>query len=256
MKYWRVKEFSELVGVSIKTLHYYDKTELLKPSSKDRDSGYRQYSEDSLKKIQQIIALKSFGFSLLKIKQIADEQISFFEQLQAQERVLVEQIRGLNSAHKTLRLIMSQQQTNGAIAPNDLIKLIKEYEMEKELQQSWKNILPKDQFNELEKVQEQAKNIFKQSLDKARTEEIWMELCETVSSNLNNDPESLIGEDLAIRWMGLIHLMFGANKSLQKQISETLEKDNHNNKQENDLSFMKPEIVEWIKKAIKFHKLD
>ena len=39
----QIKEFAELVGVSVRTLHYYDEIGLLKPSEVDKFTGYRFY---------------------------------------------------------------------------------------------------------------------------------------------------------------------------------------------------------------------
>ena len=63
MKTWYAKQLSDLANVSIRTLHYYDKIDLLKPSIR-RPNGYRLYSETDLAKLQQIVALKFFGFEL------------------------------------------------------------------------------------------------------------------------------------------------------------------------------------------------
>jgi hypothetical protein len=61
MAKWYVKELSSLTGVSVQTLHHYDRVSLLKPSVR-LDNGYRLYSEQDLAKLQKIIALKFFGF--------------------------------------------------------------------------------------------------------------------------------------------------------------------------------------------------
>ena len=49
-----VKEVSELTGISIRTLRYYDEIDLLKPA-KVTEAGYRLYDESSLKKLRQIM---------------------------------------------------------------------------------------------------------------------------------------------------------------------------------------------------------
>ena len=41
----QIKEFAELTGVSVRTLHYYDEIGLLKPSEVDAQTGYRFYDE-------------------------------------------------------------------------------------------------------------------------------------------------------------------------------------------------------------------
>ena len=64
-----VHEVSELTGVSIRTLQYYDKIGLLKPCGYSR-SGYRYYGDDELRTLQQILLFKELEFKLSDIKEI------------------------------------------------------------------------------------------------------------------------------------------------------------------------------------------
>lgn len=66
MTTWNVKEFSVIASVTIRTLHYYDKIGLLKPSARAMN-GYRVYTEKDLSKLERITSLKFCGFSLLQI---------------------------------------------------------------------------------------------------------------------------------------------------------------------------------------------
>lgn len=69
MKQWYIKQLSEMTKVSVRTLHHYDNIGLLKPSARLKN-GYRLYTEADLLKLQQIIALKFFGFKLSQIKHL------------------------------------------------------------------------------------------------------------------------------------------------------------------------------------------
>lgn len=73
MTQWFVKNLSKLTGITVQTLHHYDRIQLLKPSLR-LDNGYRVYSEKDLLKLQQIIALKFFGFELSQIKTLLSEE--------------------------------------------------------------------------------------------------------------------------------------------------------------------------------------
>lgn len=64
-----VNEVSKLTGVSIRTLQYYDKIGLLKPT-KYTESGYRLYDDIALEKLQQILLFRELEFSLKEIKEI------------------------------------------------------------------------------------------------------------------------------------------------------------------------------------------
>lgn len=57
------KRLSKLTGVSVQTLHHYDRIGLLKPSLR-LSNGYRIYSKKDLLRLQQIVVLKFFGFEL------------------------------------------------------------------------------------------------------------------------------------------------------------------------------------------------
>lgn len=64
-----VKQVSELTGISVRTLHYYDEIGLFKPSE-IRSSGYRMYDDDALEMLQQILFFKELDFTLKDIKSI------------------------------------------------------------------------------------------------------------------------------------------------------------------------------------------
>ena len=56
-----VNEVSKLAGVSIRTLHYYDKIGLLHPSTVT-EAGYRQYDDTALERLQQILLFRELNF--------------------------------------------------------------------------------------------------------------------------------------------------------------------------------------------------
>ncbi len=66
-----VKKVSEITGVSVRTLHYYDEIRLLVPAV-TTESGYRMYDASNLERLQQILLFKELEFSLNDIKNIID----------------------------------------------------------------------------------------------------------------------------------------------------------------------------------------
>ncbi len=81
----QIKEFADLAGVSVRTLHYYDEIGLLKPSYVDKQNGYRFYDRASLERMQQILFYRELDFPLKDIAQILaspnyDKQEAFAEQ--------------------------------------------------------------------------------------------------------------------------------------------------------------------------------
>ncbi len=66
-----VKEVSELAGVSIRTLQYYDQIGLLCPAKRS-DAGYRLYDDENMGKLQQILLFRELEFPLEEIKHIIE----------------------------------------------------------------------------------------------------------------------------------------------------------------------------------------
>ncbi len=66
----QIKEFAEITGVSVRTLHYYDEIGLLKPACVDEFTGYRYYDESSLLRMQEILFYRELDFSLKSISEI------------------------------------------------------------------------------------------------------------------------------------------------------------------------------------------
>ena len=64
-----VKQVSELTGISVRTLHYYDEIGLFKPS-KVTEAGYRMYDDNALQVLQQILFFRELDFPLKDIRAI------------------------------------------------------------------------------------------------------------------------------------------------------------------------------------------
>lgn len=71
IRIYKVKEVAHLTGVSVRTLHHYDKIGLLEPAA-ITPAGYRLYSIGDLERLQQILFFKEMDFTLLEIKDILD----------------------------------------------------------------------------------------------------------------------------------------------------------------------------------------
>lgn len=77
---YTVKKLSELSGVTIRTLHFYEEIGLLKPAYHG-SNGYRYYEEKELLQLQQILFFKELGFSLKQIQKVVGKDD--FNQLSA-----------------------------------------------------------------------------------------------------------------------------------------------------------------------------
>lgn len=97
-----VKEVSKLTGISVRTLQYYDRIGLLKPTEKNA-VGYRFYDEEAIAKLQQILFFKELDFKLKDIKDIMNNPK--FDKIKAytqQKDLLKSKIERMNRLIKLL----------------------------------------------------------------------------------------------------------------------------------------------------------
>lgn len=93
-KYFTTGQFAKLANVSVRTIRYYDKEGLLKPSF-IMENGYRKYSEQDFIRLQRIISLKQLGFSLDEIKMMeqTNDRKTLDESLHMQIELLDKRIK-------------------------------------------------------------------------------------------------------------------------------------------------------------------
>ena len=111
-----VGEVAKKMGVTVRTLQYYDKKGLLSPSA-ESEGGRRLYTDKDLITLHQIISLKSLGFSLEDIKERlisletpADVANALTEQAD-DIRKKIEQLEAALSAIEQLKTEVLQMQT-------------------------------------------------------------------------------------------------------------------------------------------------
>lgn len=242
MTTWYIKELATLTAVSVRTLHHYDQIELLQPSLR-QENGYRVYSENDLLKLQQIIAMKYFGFSLSQIKIILVNNMDILKQFAMQAKLLQKKVDTLSKASCTLNDVIADCEQSKQIPWEKIIKMIEVFTMTQKLENAW----VADVFNK-EQLKEYAK--FEQDLDKSTKdifEKNWFHLLTLVSANINKDPSSEIGASLGRQCMDVVNSLYG---KAHRHLRNTLwEQGFQKNKMEKDHGIT-PEMVDWLDKAI------
>jgi len=119
----KAREFAELAGVTVRTLHHYDRLGLLRPGR--NGSGYRVYRERDLERLEQIVALKFLGLPLRRIKALLSRDAGDLPwALRAQRAALEEKRRLLDRAIAAIR------DAEDAPTPALLKKIIEAIEMQ------------------------------------------------------------------------------------------------------------------------------
>lgn len=246
MTRWYVKELSKLTKVSVQTLHYYDKLDLLKPSIR-LNNGYRLYSEADLLKLQQILALKFFGFELSQIKALLSNAANVLEHFQVQSQLLQKKAATLIEANHTLQNIIAECSVDKSVPWKTILKSIEVYQMTQQLEHTWvKEIFTPEELKQYAAFETEWKN--NSTLEhKAEFEKNWANLVTEITNNLSKNPDSEIGITLGEKCMQLINGVYG--KKYAHLRTKKFEKGFAEGKGLNEVG-LTPATVSWLDKAI------
>ena len=129
----QIKEFAQQIGVSVRTLHYYDEIGLLKPSEVDAQNGYRFYDESSLERMQEILFYRELDFSLKTIAQILSSPDYDKQQALTRQRKLL--LAKKERLEQLINALDGLEKGEGFMKNNEYEKLKNEYA--EEVRQRW-----------------------------------------------------------------------------------------------------------------------
>ncbi|UTW42383.1 MerR family transcriptional regulator [bacterium SCSIO 12844] len=247
MTKWYIKAFAKLTNTSVRTLHHYDEIGLLQPSLREVN-GYRLYSQADLNRMQQIIALKSFGFKLSQIKDLLAQKMSLKSHLKMQLEFLEDKKRSLNNTIDALEQVIRSCVDDQLINWKSTIALIEVYRMTEDLQKTWAGKVLDEK--ELKTYAEFEKEL---TSKRPATEEAfkkrWQMICQEIKEHVNEDPQSDIGIKIAEKVHGAIYNLYGKKYAkLKHSIWEKGFKTGANQPQENH--GLTPEMVQWLDTAM------
>ena len=101
---YRVQEFAQLGGVTVKALRHYDRLGLLSPSR--TAAGHRLYSTRDLERLRRILALKRVGVALRQMRSLLDaDPETLAAHLRASRDVLTRERERLLRADRAIALV-------------------------------------------------------------------------------------------------------------------------------------------------------
>ncbi len=140
-QYYTSGQFARNANVSIRTVRYYDKQGLLKPSGMS-EGGYRLYTDSDFAKLQKILSLKYLGFSLDEIRSITindDDNDYVQESLRLQLNLIRKRIEHLKLVEQTLTETSRLVTENQSVDWNKILHLIHITNMERSLVEQYKD---------------------------------------------------------------------------------------------------------------------
>ncbi len=141
----QIKEFAELTGVSVRTLHYYDEIGLLKPSEVDAQNGYRFYDEKSLERMQEILFYRELDFSLKTIAEILSSPDYDKQQALSRQRKLL--LAKKERLEQLIKAIDCVEKGEGFMKTKNEYEVLKNQYAE-EVKQRWGNTAAYKEFEQ------------------------------------------------------------------------------------------------------------
>jgi len=208
---YRIGEFAELAGVTVRALHHYDRIGLLKPQRSS--SGTRLYRLADLERLEQIAALKFLGIPLQEIKLLLKHgPLTLSDSLHVQRQALAEKNRLIDRAIAAIeaaeKVIQSGQTTDASI----LRKIIEVIDMQPQ-ENSMRKYYTEQAWIERAQLRDQWEHA------PAETRERWRQtskqLFTEIEANIDLDPASEAAQALTKRWLQLAESANGGNDGIR-----------------------------------------
>jgi DNA-binding transcriptional MerR regulator len=207
----RASEFAALTGVTVRALHHYDRTGLLKPTGRT-GAGYRLYGERDFARLQQILTLKFIGLPLVEIKGLLERRsLGLAETLKLQREALAKKRRQLDMA---LRAVTEAERVVGRGGEPDweaFKKIVEVITMQHDME--WmKKYYTEGQLADL------ARRGTPEVLERGQRE--WQKLIGEIEAAVAEglDPASERAQALAARWEGLIEEFTGGDPGILENL--------------------------------------
>ena len=135
-------QFAKMARVSVRTVRFYDKQNILKPSFVNENTGARYYTSEDLVKLQQILLYKYLGFSLDEIKELmvkADDQNYMVDSLKLQKTLINDKLDQMQLVKKAVDETLDAYEKGQSIEWDKMLRIIDLTSMENSLNKQYQN---------------------------------------------------------------------------------------------------------------------
>lgn len=246
-KQFTVGELARRGGVTVRTLQYYDSCGLLSPSEYT-EGGRRLYGRKDVVRLQQILFLKSMGFSLEEIRdkvlptESAEELAQAFEQ---QRKVFAEQIAHIEQTVAELDKLIEEVRLGNEVDIDRLLFMTRATRSGNPLSFLTRHFGKEQMANLSQRLTEDDAGEFRQSVQNFTDELIAL-------YRRGTDPESAEGQRLASKWWELMMAMTGNDPSQIRNMSVSVVRESNwppgsEDLKEATLTFLRHAILAYLK---------
>jgi DNA-binding transcriptional MerR regulator len=234
-----IQEFAEQAGVTVRTLHHYDRLGLLSP--RRNGSGYRLYRDRDLERLEQIVALKFLGLPLKQIRHLLVREADDLPTALRMQRAVLEKKRRL--LDRAIRAIRDAEREPG---PAQLKKIIEVIRMQGNTDWKEKYYSPEARA----KIESRAREWTPELQEQAT--KAWLDVMHDIEAALDEDPAGERAQALAARWKKLVEGFTGGDPEESAGLKKLYaDKANWPGEFKQQMGpFMKKEVWEFIGKAM------
>jgi len=213
----QVGELARRTGLTVRALHHYDEIGLLKPSL-HTEAGYRLYTAGDVARLQQVLSLRSLGFSLEEVRDCLTRPD--FAPLPV-IRLHLERLRGRIELERKLcerlETLAVQLRAAGEVSADEFLRTIEEMTMLETLAKKY--FTPE----QLQTIQEKRDEVGREHLERGQEE--WAELIALIRAEMDKgtDPADPKVQSLARRWQELVHRSTLGDPSIQEAMKRLWE---------------------------------
>ena len=135
-----VGEVARLAGVTVRTLHHYDRIGLVRPGART-SAGYRTYDAHDLDRLQQVLLYRELGFPLEEVATLLDDpEADPAEHLRRQHRLLRERLERTQAMVAAVEKEMEARQMGISLTPEERFEVFGDWlpeEYAEEAEQRW-----------------------------------------------------------------------------------------------------------------------
>lgn len=135
-----VGEVAALAGVTVRTLHHYDRIGLLSPSGRT-PAGYRQYAPADLDRLHQVLLYRELGFPLEEVATLLDDPSADpAEHLRRQHRLLRDRLERTTAMVAAVEKEMEARDMGIALTPEERFEVFGEHDpaqYDAEVEERW-----------------------------------------------------------------------------------------------------------------------
>ena len=139
--YYSSGEFAHMAHVTLRTIRYYDKQEILKPSFVS-EAGARFYTDEDFARLQQILLLKYLGFSLDDIREMTIDDTDYhfmLNSLNIQLKLVQDRIEQMQLVEKAIRDTTELIEHKHSVDWSQMLNLIHLTGMEKSMKNQYQD---------------------------------------------------------------------------------------------------------------------